>query len=224
MQEAVFIARLSRFLCRVLLSGTPVNVHVPNTGRLLFLREGAKCFLRPAASPGRKTAWDLFAAEDDGVLVCVDSLMPNRIAERVLTEELARTFPGTKLLREVTIGESRFDFAAKTPKGLFAAEVKGSTLVRNGTAFFPDAPSSRAVRHMLHLKALREQGADARVLFVVCRSDAQAFSPEGEIDPAFTSAFLAAHAAGVRADALRCRVTEDGVFPDVFLPLILPSP
>ena len=73
------------------------------------------------------------------------------------------------------------------------------------------------------LKALREQGADARVLFVVCRSDAQAFSPEGEIGPAFTSAFLAAHAAGVRADALRCRVTEGGVFPDVFLPLILPS-
>ena len=125
MQEAVFVARLSRFLCRVLLSGTPVNVHVPNTGRLLFLREGAKCFLRPAVSPGRKTAWDLFAAEDHGVLVCVDSLMPNRIAERVLTEELARTFPGAKLLREVTIGESRFDFAAKTPDGLFATEVKG---------------------------------------------------------------------------------------------------
>ena len=95
MQEAVFAARLSRFLCRVMLSGVPVDVHVPNTGRLLFLREGARCLLRHAAAPGRKTAWDLFATEDVGTLVCVDSLMPNRIAEEVLTADLLCLFKRT---------------------------------------------------------------------------------------------------------------------------------
>ena len=223
MQEAVFIARLSRFLCRVMLSGVPVDVHVPNTGRLLFLREGARCLLRPAAAPGRKTAWDLFAAEDMGTLVCVDSLMPNRIAEEVLTAELARTHPGTVLKREVTLGPSRLDFAAETPSGLLAVEVKGSTLVRGGCAFFPDAPSARAVKHMHHLLSLHEHGADARVFFVICRGDAEAFSPESSIDPAFTEAFLAAHDAGVQALALRCCVSEEGVRPDRYLPILLPG-
>ena len=76
---------------------------------------------------------------------------------------------------------------------------------------------------MHHLLDLHEHGADARVLFVICRGDAEAFSPESSIDPAFTGAFLAAYHAGVQALALRCRVSEEGVRPDRYLPILLPG-
>lgn len=223
MKEAVFIRRVTRFTCEVQLEGKTVPVHLANTGRLLFLREGETCLLRPAASPARRTAWDLYAAMDRGVPVCVDSIEPNRAAYLVLEKELAASHPGAVLEREVTLGDSRLDLLARLPDRLLAVEVKGSTMVRSGISYFPDAPSTRAVKHVHHLRELAEAGHDARILFIVCREDAEAFSPEKDIDPAFTEALAEAVRSGVRVNALLCRCTWPGLEPVRFLPVLMPG-
>ncbi|MBS7637348.1 DNA/RNA nuclease SfsA, partial [Candidatus Bathyarchaeota archaeon] len=55
-------------------------------------------------------------------------------------------------------------------------EVKSCTLVENGVALFPDAPTSRGERHMKTLIKALEFGR-AAVLFLVQRGDAEVFRP-----------------------------------------------
>ncbi|MFQ5693169.1 MAG: DNA/RNA nuclease SfsA, partial [Nitrospinota bacterium] len=87
-------------------------------------------------------------------------------------------------------------------------ETKSVTLVPGGVARFPDAPTLRGARHLRHLTEHASAGGRAAVLFVVLRSDAKAFSPNDENDPAFGRALREAAAAGVTVRALSCRVSK----------------
>ena len=80
------------------------------------------------------------------------------------------------------------------------------TLVRDGVACFPDAPTERGRRHVDELAGLARQGVCAAVVFVVQRADAGAFRPNDETDPEFGQALRAARDAGVQVLAYRCRV------------------
>ena len=74
--RAVFLKRLDRFSALVDRDGSRETVHVKNTGRLgeLFV-PGAEVWLSRAASPGRKTAYDLVTVRKaDGALYNVDIL------------------------------------------------------------------------------------------------------------------------------------------------------
>lgn len=203
-KEAVFLRRPNRFLAEVLLDGQKETVHVKNTGRLreLFL-PGAKVLLSRGDTPGRKTAYDLISVRSGETLVNVDSQAPNKIAEECLLSHC----PGlTELKAEKTYASSRFDFYGVKDGAPFYLEVKGVTLVRNGTALFPDAPTERGLKHIRELCSLKRSGTNAGILFIIQRNDATAFSPNRETQPAFAEALREAEKAGVRICALSCDV------------------
>ena len=105
--------------------------------------------------------------------------------------------------------------------GLCYIEVKSATLVEGGVALFPDAPTSRGVRHLESLMEAIGQGHRASVIFVVQREDARAFAPNVPADPLFAETLQKARMAGVEAYAYRCRVsTEEVVITDP-LPVLL---
>ena len=106
--EAIFIERPNRFIAHVLLDGDEVVCHVKNTGRCReLLVPGARVVLSRGANPLRKTAYDLISVYKGERLVNMDSQSPNAIA----AEYLPRLFPHLETLRrEVTWGDSRFDF------------------------------------------------------------------------------------------------------------------
>jgi len=115
---AVFISRPNRFIANVIVSGEEMAVHVKNTGRCReLLIPGTRVFLCPGDNPNRKTAYDLVAVEKEirGVnqLINIDSQAPNAAAEEWLRG--GTLFPaGSVIRREVTCGDSRFDFCVES--------------------------------------------------------------------------------------------------------------
>ena len=202
----VFLSRLNRFAARAIVGGREQTVHVKNTGRLReLLVPGAEAVLCPAAAPGRKTAYDLVAVRHNGRYVNIDSQAPNAAA----AELMERLYPGCALRRERVFGSSRFDLYLERGDLRLFTEVKGVTLVRDGTALFPDAPTERGRKHLLELAQARRAGYAAAMLFLVQRDDALRFSPNRETDPAFADALAEAAAAGVEVLCFDCEVTTD---------------
>lgn len=226
LQEAVFLARPNRFTARVRLAGREVAVFLPDSGRLPdLLVPGRRVFLRPAAGPGRRTGHDLLLVDHDGVLVSVDSRLPNLVFARALAAGLLPDWQGyAEVRREVGLPGGRLDFVLGGD-GLApcAVEVKSVTLVREGMALFPDAPTARGRRHVLELLRLRRAGWRAVVYFMIMRADALLFAPHAAGDRAFAGALREAAAGGVEVRAFTCRVTTAGVDPGDEVPVRLKS-
>jgi sugar fermentation stimulation protein A len=109
------------------------------------------------------------------------------------------------------LGRSRFDFALRDLRGAETlVEVKSVTLVEDGVALFPDAPTVRGARHLSELEDYVRAGGRALVLFVVQRGDARAVAPNARTDPRFARALLSAARAGVMLRAVRFSLDGDG--------------
>lgn len=223
---ARFIARPNRFIALVEVNGRTETVHVKNTGRCReLLVPGATVYLAAAENPARKTPYDLIAVDKslpDGstVTVNIDSQAPNAIAAEWLP--VSGLFPETAAIRrEVTHGDSRFDFCIRTSDTTAYLEVKGCTLEQDGVALFPDAPTERGVKHIRELIALAQSGHPAYVLFIIQMKGTHTFRPNDGTHKAFGDALREADAAGVHILAVDCRVTPDTVTVDGYIPVEL---
>ena len=131
--EGVFLERPNRFIARVSIKGKTETVHVKNTGRCReLLQPGTRVYLEEADRPGRKTKYDLIAAEKlrkglPSLLINMDSQAPNAAAGEWLREK--KLFPDLTLLRpEYRFGESRFLYSGRQ-----AAYLSGSERGYTGT-------------------------------------------------------------------------------------------
>lgn len=205
--RATFFRRDNRFLVSAFLEDHAVSAHLADPGRLKeLLRPGAALWLAQAeAGQGRKTSYDVWLVEHEGVLVCVNSRAPNQLLEEALRAGFLAG-EGWNLRREVRLGESRIDFCLERPGSRYWVEAKSVNLVRDGLALFPDAPTLRGRKHMLALAEAAARGEGAAVAFVVQREDAQAFAPNCEVDPAFAEALLEAERRGVQLRAISSQV------------------
>jgi sugar fermentation stimulation protein A len=224
---ARFIRRDNRFRAQVRLDGEEVAVYLPNPGRLEeLLVEDREVLLRPAPAASRssrRTAYDLLLIEAGGEWVSLDSRLPNPLMERMLHSGWFPTFePYAEIRREVRLGESVIDFRLNGAEPPCWIEVKSVTLVEEGTAAFPDAPTRRGRRHVRELRTAVEGGERAAVIFVVQREGAERFAPHDATDPRFGETLRRAVEAGVEVRAVRCRVTPEGIWPLDELPVVLP--
>ncbi|MFQ5826879.1 MAG: DNA/RNA nuclease SfsA [Dehalococcoidia bacterium] len=221
--EATFLERANRFACWVEREGRRQNVHLPNSGRLReLLIPGASVLVAEAGAPHRKTKGDMLLVVQGEKLVSVDARLPGHLVDEALREGDLAPFRGyPRIQREVRFGESRLDFLLGGEGGACFLEVKSVTLVREGRALFPDAPTLRGRRH---LEALMEAGRysyAAAVVFVVQREDARAFSPNDGTDPAFGSALREAWGRGVGVYAYGCQVSRKEIRIARELPVLL---
>ena len=203
-----FLSRPNRFIAHIEIQGKPEICHVKNTGRCReLLPEGAAVWCLDAASPTRKTRYDLIAAQKGQRLINMDSQAPNAAVKEWL---LAGGLGEIQDLRpESRWGDSRFDFSFEKQGKPCFLEVKGVTLEHDGICAFPDAPTGRGVKHLQELTRLAEQGYGAYVLFVIQMADVKYVHPNDSTDPAFGKALRQAHAAGVQILAMDCAVTPD---------------
>ena len=225
LERAQLIRRENRFVLRCRMEEEEVLCHLGNTGRLKeLLTPDAELLLRHTPAPGRKTQWEAVLVKAGEHWVSLDSQLPNRLAYEGVRDGVIALpgFPAPfAVKREVKVGDSRLDLAAVQPEGkTFFLEVKGATLLREGQAMFPDAPTDRGVKHLRELKRLAEEGTMAGVLFIVQRPDAGSFTPNPD-RPEFAAALREAKNAGVQVIAWRCAVDEEGVRLEKELPVIL---
>jgi sugar fermentation stimulation protein A len=215
--RGVLVRRYKRFFADVLLEdGTEVTAHCPNPGAMLGLNTpGLGAWLSRSDDPKRKLAHTLELVEADGGLVGVNTLHPNRIvAEALARDDIPEVSGYATHRREVRFGEaSRVDFLLEAPDRTACwLEVKNCHLRRSGTlAEFPDCVAARSLKHLRELSARVAAGDRAVMLFVVQRTDCDAFSACAELDPAYARGLEAAAEAGVEVLAYRCAITPERV-------------
>jgi len=217
-----FLHRDNRFRATVQVAGRKALAHVANSGRLteLFIPD-RPVWLAPASNPERVTAYDLKLVEYASTLVSVDARLPNPLFAEALRSGILPGFPYPDIRGEVKLGASRLDFRLSGPEGTCWVETKSVTLVEEGIARFPDAPTGRGRRHLRELIEVCQLEDRAAVVFVVQRPDAVSFSPHQEADPEFASVLRQAVHSGVRIQAFTCQVTLESIAIRHEIPIFL---
>lgn len=217
--RARFISRPNRFIAIAETDGGEVVCHVKNTGRCReLLVPGAEIVLSDERdNTKRKTPFDLIAVKKGDILINMDSQAPNKAAG----ELLRRLYPTAEIHPEHTVGESRLDFYLTDGKASRYVEVKGVTLEADGVAMFPDAPTVRGIKHLDTLIALAEKGISASVLFIIQMKGVHVFTPNRETHAAFADKLCEAASRGVDIMAYDCIVTEDSMYADSKVPIVL---
>lgn len=89
--------------------------------------------------------------------------------------------------------------------------VKGVSLSEDKVAKFPDAPSTRACKHLKELIKLKESGDRAAVMLLVFR-DSDKFRPKYETDEEFSKLFYEAKSKGVEIYPIQLRLEDGAIY------------
>ncbi|MHA1229978.1 MAG: DNA/RNA nuclease SfsA [Candidatus Helarchaeota archaeon] len=205
---AIFLERLNRFEALVDINNRNELIHIPNPGRMKeLLIPGCEIVLREVNSPNRKTKYDLLGIIKNGVHISLDSNAPNKIFMEALLKKRIYEFNDVlDIKKEIKIGNSRLDFLLFDKKGKIYIEIKSCTLVENEIALFPDAPTSRGVRHLMELKEIVKRGDRGAIIFIIQRPDAKIFMPNYKTDPTFSNKLVEVYNSGVDVFAYDCQV------------------
>lgn len=230
--EGRLIRRYKRFLADVeLADGRTVTAHTPNTGSMLgCCTPGARVWLRDSGDPKRKypLSWELVESEC-GTLVGINTGLSNALVREAIEAGAIPELGGYRTIRgEVRYGNenSRIDWLLSDHENAADCyvEVKNVTLVENGVAYFPDAVSVRAAKHLRELGAMVDEGYRACLVFCVQRADAGEMRPADHIDAAYGAALRQALGQGVQILAYQANVTPAGVILENSLPVCCPRP
>ncbi|MFP3304273.1 MAG: DNA/RNA nuclease SfsA [Nitrososphaeria archaeon] len=187
LQEGIVVKRTNRFVVNVL-QGEKIRVcHLHDTGRLKEL-----------IYPGNSVLFiDKKSHLTDCLIIAAKGSNGWVITNTLLHRELAMClFPkNVKVIPEVKVFESRVDFFIKPD---LYVETKGCTLIKNGVALFPDAPTERGKKHILTLIKAVEAGYRAELLFLIMHEGAKCFYPNYITDPEFEKLFFKALEKGVK--------------------------
>jgi len=213
---ATLLKRYKRFLADVRLeTGESVTAHCPNTGSMKGCSEpGRMVYLSSHDNPKRKYkyTWELIAMPTS--LVGVNTLVPNRLVFKSIDQKLIPELSEyNRIRREVKIGEhSRIDLMLTDggPKCCYV-EIKNCTLVSEGIARFPDAVTSRGLKHIIELENLAEAGHRCMMFYFIQRMDAQVFRPADHIDPEYGRALRLAVERGIEVLAYDVRIDLQGI-------------
>jgi sugar fermentation stimulation protein A len=211
--EAVFLRRLKRFSALVELRGKEEIAYLPNTGRIWQLfSPGQRVFLVKRDNHLRKIKWDLYLFPLAQSLVWADPRAANALVSGALTEGFFLQFRGFHSIRkEAPFKGNRFDFLLANNDQRYLLEAKSVTLVREGRALFPDAPTQRGTKQLEALLEARKDGYGAGIIFVIQREDARVFSPNEEIDARFRRTLCRAVEAGINVYAYSTKVRADEI-------------
>jgi sugar fermentation stimulation protein A len=212
--HGTLIKRYKRFLADVKLDdGSEVIAHCTNSGSMKScLENGAEVYLSPVNDPKRKTkfTWEMIKINSDWVGINTGN--PNKLAfEAVSAGEIPGLTGYTTVKREVKFNDSRFDVFAENEHEKCFIEVKNVTLKEGKYALFPDAVTTRGLKHLKTLVEVKKQGMRAVMLYIVQRSDVKIFAPAREIDPDYSTMLKKAVEAGVEVIPMQAKVSPEKI-------------
>lgn len=211
------VSRYKRFFADVVLEdGTALTAHCPNPGAMLGLNTpGLPVWVSKSEDPKRKLAHTLEVVEVDGGYVGINTMHPNRLVAEALAADAIPELSGyASIRREVKYGKaSRIDFLLEDPaRAPCWLEVKNCHLRREGTlAEFPDCVAARSLKHLGELEDMVAEGHRAVMLFVIQRTDCDAFAACHDLDPAYARGLEKAARAGVEVLCYDCDIGPDAI-------------
>lgn len=159
------------------------------------------------------------------------SQQANNIVIEGIKNGLVKELSGYDIIEsEKTIGDSRIDiylanksfcegnnFITKENNSNYNlidecyVEVKSVTLIKNGVAYFPDAPTERGRKHLKELIELKKKGIRAVVFFLIQHPNGNSFRPNWENDYNFSKTLVEAYENGVEILVYKSENTLDKI-------------
>ena len=210
-----FVKRYKRFFVDIKIGNNKVIAHCPNTGSMMgLLKKGNKVWLSKSDNPKRKLKYTLQIFEDQTSKVGINTHLTNKIVFDALKKGSIKNFTNIdNIKQEVKFGENtRFDFllTEKTKKTFI--EVKNVTLSReNNIAEFPDAVTSRGLKHVKELLKAKQKGFEIYLLFVIQRNDCSKFQLAKDIDPEYCEFLIKAVKKNLNILCYDCKFSPKGI-------------
>ena len=213
--QGTLIRRYKRFLADVRLrNGSVVVAHCPNSGSMLACSEpGRRVYLSRHNNPKRRLRYTWELIEMPTSLVGVNTMVPNRLVKAAILAGLIDRLTGYKKVRsEIAYGtNSRIDLLLENGSLRCFVEVKNCTLVTDGAASFPDAITTRGLKHLKELQAQVRSGDRSVMFYLIQRMDAGLFRPADRIDPGYGQELRRAIQNGVEVMAYDVAIDLKGI-------------
>ena len=210
-----FIKRYKRFFVDIKIGNKTVVAHCPNTGSMMgLLKEGNQVWLSKSDNPMRKLKYTLQIIEDKNSKIGVNTHLTNKIVLYALNNKKIESFKNIKYIKqEVNFGKNtRFDFMVSDEKKKSFIEVKNVTLSRKkSVAEFPDAVTSRGLKHIKELIKAKKKGFDIYLLFLIQRDDCNNFNLAKDLDPDYCELLIKAVKKNLNVLCYDCKFSSKGI-------------
>ena len=210
-----FIKRYKRFFVDIKIKNKTVTAHCPNTGSMLgLLKKGNKVWLSRSTNPKRKLKYTLEIIEDKKIKIGVNTHLTNKIVLHALRNNLIKELKkNIEIIPEVKFGSNtRFDFFIKKKDYKAFIEVKNVTLSRNkGVAEFPDAVTSRGLKHINELTKAYKKGYEIFIFYLIQRNDCKLFKIAKDVDPDYSNSLSKAVKKNLNILCYDCKISSKGI-------------
>jgi sugar fermentation stimulation protein A len=211
-----FIKRYKRFFADVELDdGSIVTAHCPNTGSMkTCATPGDTVFLQKNDNPKRKLKYTWELTKTKGGYIGINTARPNHVVFEGVKSGLGPELEGYSThLQEKKYGKnSRIDILLENDgDDQCFVEVKNTTFLAGDRLEFPDAVTSRGLKHIHELVDVVRSGKRGVMFFLCNRPEGEYFAPAADIDPDYASALKQAAKEGVEILAYRAKHTLKGI-------------
>ena len=200
--QGTLIKRYKRFFADIKYKSKIITAHCPNSGSMMgLLDKGNKVWFSTSNNPKRKLKYTLEIIEIKNKKVGINTLLTNKIVLEALNNKKIDALNKFKNIKpEAKFSDkTRFDFFLSNDKEKCFLEVKNVTLLREGKiAEFPDAITSRGLKHLKELCEAKKKGYQSYILYLIQREDCDSFKIAKDIDEEYEIAFIKAIKNGVK--------------------------
>ena len=209
------IKRYKRFFVDIKIKNKIITAHCPNTGSMYgLLKKGNKTWISKSNNPKRKLAYTLEIIEINKTKIGVNTHSANKIVYHAIKNNLIKEFRNILEIKpEVQFGENtRFDFMVIDKKSKVFIEVKNVTLSRKkGISEFPDAVTSRGLKHINQLIEASKKKFKVFILYLVQRNDCNEFTIAKDIDPDYATTLANAVKNKLNVLCYDCKFSSKGI-------------
>ena len=210
-----FIKRYKRFFVDIKIKEKTIIAHCPNTGSMNgLLKKGNKVWVTKSNNPNRKLKYTLQIIEDKKSKVGVNTHLANKIVHHALENNLIKEFDKKIQVKpETKFGtNTRFDFLITQKKFKAFIEVKNVTLSRiKNLAEFPDAVTSRGLKHINELLKASNMGYKIFILYLIQRNDCKLFKIAEDVDPEYSNSLVKAVKKKINILCYDCKFSSKGI-------------
>ena len=213
--SGLFIKRYKRFFVDIKIKNQIITAHCPNTGSMYgLLKEGNRVWVSKSKNPNRKLKYTLEIIQDKKSMVGVNTHSTNKIVKHGLQNNLIQEFKDIMTIEpEIRFGlNTRFDFLISFKKSKAFLEVKNVTLSRKKkVAEFPDAITSRGLKHINELMKASKKGYKIFILYLIQRNDCNLFTIAKDIDTEYAKALSKAVKNNLKILCYDCKFSSKGI-------------
>ena len=211
----LFVKRYKRFFVDININNQIITAHCPNTGSMYgLLKKGNKVWVSKSSNPNRKLKYTLEIIEDQKSKIGINTHSANKIVQHALKNNLIKELKNSLEIKpETKFGKNtRFDFLILNKNFKAFVEVKNVTLSRNKKkAEFPDAVTSRGLKHINELINASKKGYKIFILYLVQREDCNYFSIAKDIDADYAKALVKAVKNNLNILCYDCKFSSKGI-------------